>query len=375
MPAILKTRLGNVMLLGTRDENEHETFRHGGSCFERQDRTDPEPVGRVTTVTVVVIDGFSMLSLAAIIEPFNQANRADGTDHFRWRLVGILRKSATASCGIEIELSDDLASWRPDASSLREHLVVVCAGNDVDRHVSSKTRSFLRGVARKGATLAGVGTGAWMIADADLLEEKECTIHWSKMPSFSERFRDTRVNGQRVHSDENIYTCAGEMASFDFSLDIIQARLGATKSTRLAEYFLGNIIAPTSARQKLPKPLLHAAPRHPLVQAITVMENNIAERKTLNEIARISLISRRQLERLFVKYLKTTPAQYYIQLRLEWGKNLLEQTCIPVIDIAVASGFVTASHFSRSFRNLFSCLPSEIRSTEKGEQAAAVEMA
>lgn len=362
------------MLLGTRGENEHEAFRYDGR-FERQNRADLQPVTRVTTVTVVVVDGFSMLSLAAIIEPFNQANRADAADHFRWRLVGVLRRSAVASCGIEVELSDDLTSFRPDASALQEHLVVVCSGNDVDRHVSSKTRSFLRGMARRGATLVGVGTGAWMIADADLLEEKECTIHWSKMPSFSERFRDITVNGQRLHSDENIYTCAGEMASFDFSLDIIQARLGATKSNRLAEYFLGNVIAPATARQKLPKPLVHAAPRHPLVQAITVMENNIAERKTLNEIAKMSLISRRQLERLFMKHLKTTPAQYYIQLRLEWGKSLLEQTCIPVIDIAVASGFVTASHFSRSFRNLFSCLPSEIRSTERNEQAAAVELA
>lgn len=354
------------MLQGTRGENEHDNFRSDEGSPARQNTAGHGTARSNVAVTVLVIDGFSMLTLSAIIEPFNQANQADGSDHFTWQLIGTSRRTALASCGIEIELSDDLTTFRYDIGSSQKHFVVVCAGGDVDRHVSPKTRTFLRGMARRGATLVGAGTGAWMIADADLLSERECTIHWTKMPSFAERFRDVAVNGQRVHTQGNIQTCAGEMASFDFSLEIIRTRLGAVKTNRLAKHLLGNSLPSTNTRQRFPRSLLYEGSRHPLVQAITAMESNIAERKSLREIARMSSVSRRQLERLFMQHMQMTPAQYYNRLRLEWGKSLVEQTCIPIIDVAVASGFVTASHFSRSFRNLFSCLPSELRSTGRG---------
>lgn len=312
-------------------------------------------------LAILVVDGFSTLTLAALLEPLNRANAVHGADHFAWKLVGASGKTARAASGITIHLDEDLQSFRMDPYSRGKHFVAVCAGNDVEARIDFRTRAFLQAMQRKGATLIGLGTGAWMIADADLLADKECTIHWAKMPSFSERFRDTTVNTSRVHREGDIYTCAGEMASLELSLEIIRDRLGGAHAARLVDYFPESARWSAMSRQRFPNSLLYDAVSHPVVKAVSVMEKSIAFPKPLDEIARLAGISRRQLERLFLCYLNMAPAQYYRKIRLEWGKDLVEQTRLPIIDVAFASGFVSASHFSRAFRESFQCRPSELR--------------
>lgn len=312
-------------------------------------------------LAVLVVDGFSTLTLSALLEPLSRANAVHGADHFAWKLVGLSGRSARSASGVDIQLDDDLQSFRMDPYSRGKHFVAVCAGNDVEAHIGFRTRAFLQAMQRKGATLIGLGTGAWMIADADLLADKECTIHWAKMPSFSEKFRDTKVNTSRFHREGDIYTCAGEMASLELSLEIIRDRLGGAHAARLVDYFPESARWSAMSRQRFPNSLLYDAASHPVVKAVSAMEKSIAFPKPLDEISRLAGISRRQLERLFLCYLNMAPAQYYRKIRLEWGKDLIEQTRLPIIDIAFASGFVSASHFSRAFRESFRCRPSELR--------------
>src|SRR3546814_1738958 len=91
------------------------------------------------------------------------------------------------------------------------------------------------------------------------------------------------------------------------------------------------------------------------------MEQNLEEPLSRSELARGADLSTRQLERLFRKYLNRSPARYYLELRLNKARLLLLQTNMSVIDVALACGFVSASHFSKCYRDFFGRTPRKER--------------
>jgi len=92
------------------------------------------------------------------------------------------------------------------------------------------------------------------------------------------------------------------------------------------------------------------------------VEENLEEPLTRSELAEMACLSTRQLERLFRKYMNRSPARYYLELRLNKSRLLLLQTPMPVIDVALACGFVSASHFSKCYRDFFGKTPRQERS-------------
>lgn len=312
-------------------------------------------------VLIVVVDGFSLMSLSGLVEPLKQANEVAGQGHFRWRTIGIDRAQATSSSGISVALDGCLGDLHAGDIQTRPDTVLVCAGDGVEGHASWQVRSFLQRMRRHGAMIGGVGTGAWLLADAGLLAGRECTIHWSKIPAFAEKFRDARIENRLIQQDDNIHTCAGEMAAFDMSIGLINHSIGHDTGQRVSNHFVADMARAPNDRQRLPQTLKYRSPSDPMVRAIALMESNIATPKTMSEIASQTGLSRRQLERLFKQHLGSTPHHYYLALRLDWARDLLRQTKIPVTEVAIASGFASTSQFSKSFRDAYACRPSDVR--------------
>ena len=105
-------------------------------------------------------------------------------------------------------------------------------------------------------------------------------------------------------------------------------------------------------------------------------EANISEPLALTDIAAISNLSRRQIERLFRQNLARSPARYYSELRLDRARHLLLQSNLPIVDVAIASGFVSASHFSKCYRDQFGRSPQvERREKERAQRAATADLA
>ena len=103
-----------------------------------------------------------------------------------------------------------------------------------------------------------------------------------------------------------------------------------------------------------------------LLEAVSLMEANIEEPMALDELSQHIGLSRRQLERLFKKYLNCVPTRYYLQLRLERARQLLLQTSMPIVDTALACGFISAPHFSKCYRLIFGVPPREERRRAAG---------
>jgi transcriptional regulator GlxA family with amidase domain len=260
-----------------------------------------------------------------------------------------------ASNGIELHPEGDLEF----ASGLRT--VVVCSGTEVQRFDSRGAFSWLRRMARNGADVGALCTGSYVLARAGLLDGYRCTIHWENLAGFAEDFPDIEVTSELFEIDRGRFTCSGGTASIDLMLNMIARQHGHELAAAVADQVLHERIRDHHDHQRMSLPA-RLGVRHPkLLAVIEMMEKNLEEPLSRIELARSAGLSTRQLERLFRKYLNRSPARYYLELRLDKARLLLLQTNMSVIDVALACGFVSASHFSKCYRDFFGRTPRKER--------------
>jgi transcriptional regulator GlxA family with amidase domain len=222
-------------------------------------------------------------------------------------------------------------------------------------------------VARRGLPVGAVCTGAQVIAEAGLLDGRRCTIHWENRDSFEEDFPDIEITQNVYVIDRDRFTAAGGTASTDLMLRLIARRHGADLANLVADQLIHTAIRSDRDEQRLSIPT-RIGVRHPkLATVIHMMEDNIEEPMSPALLARDVGMSTRQLERLFRRYLSRSPKRYYMELRLAKARNLLMQTDMSVINVALACGFTSPSHFSKCYRALYRTTPYR----ERGASAAA----
>lgn len=305
---------------------------------------------------------FTMLAFSSALEALRLANQVIGRSVFEWRIVSTDGKPVTASCGLSLNPDLSLAQARELVMGRRAFdMAVVCAGRDVQRHVEKNLNKWLRECRKRRIALAGICTGPYLLAHAGLLKEKRCTIHWENYPAFVERFSDAQPTAQIYEVDDGIYTSAGGVTSFDMMLHIIAQEYGPEVARKICQQAIVGAIRHRTERQRLPFSLAQDVCNEVVKRAVQMMEDNVTDALSPEEIASRIGLSRRQLERLFRKELDCSPSRYYLRLRIERSKGLIAQTGMPIIEIAVACGFVSASHFSKVYREFESVSPAETR--------------
>ena len=306
-------------------------------------------------IAFVLMPRFTMIAFTSAIEPLRLASRIAGKTLYSWKLASIDGKAVTASNGIPLQ---------PDYSidTVGEvDAVVVCGGLDI-QHVNDKRLfSWLRQMGRKGLDLGALCTGSHVLAKAGLLDGHRCTIHWENIAGFAEEFPEIEVTPELFEIDRNRFTCSGGTAPIDMILNIIAMQHGFELAASVADQFMHERIRDHHDHQRMSLPA-RLGVRHPkLLSIIEIMEKNLEEPLTRSQLARHAGLSTRQLERLFRKYLNRSPARYYLELRLNRARLLLLQTNMSVIDVALACGFVSASHFSKCYRDFFGRTPRKER--------------
>lgn len=308
---------------------------------------------------VVLLPGFSQLCLSALIEPLQLANSISERVLFRWRLASADGRSVESASGISIEVSHAFFADSGSTCAGRFGGVVICAGEGVERFDAGSLRSFIRAHARQGVPIYALGTATWLLADAALLADARCTIHWTKMAALSETFSELSIDDALFVADGQFVTCAGQFAAFDLAMQLVRERCGEELVHDICRHVTADCWREGASSQSRYSRLAAAGTR--LLDVIQLMETHIEDPLPLEAIARRTALSRRQIERLFERYINDTPLQYYHGLRLNKARQLLESTGLSVTDVAVASGFVSLSHFSRSFKQKFNVLPSGFR--------------
>ncbi|WP_102959260.1 GlxA family transcriptional regulator [Mangrovicella endophytica] len=321
------------------------------------------------TIAFLLVPNFSMIAFATAIEPLRIANRIAGHEIYRWRLVSPDGKPVRASNGVEVAVSSGVEAERKALSGEgRPSMVFICSGVFVESFGDKATLSYLRETHQRGVSVGGLCTGAWILAKAGLLAGRRCAIHWENLPGFSEAFPRADVYADLFEIDQNIYTCAGGTASLDMMLALIGEDLGDDVVNRVCEQALTDRVRGAQDRQRLPLRARLGVQHVKVLRIIEIMEANLGEPLSLVEVARLVGLSRRQVERLFDKEMGRSPARYYLEIRLDRARHLLVQSQLPIVEIAVACGFVSASHFSKCYRELYSRSPQQ----ERALRAAAV---
>jgi transcriptional regulator GlxA family with amidase domain len=308
----------------------------------------------------VLLEDFTLLSFASALESLRIANRMLGHEAYQWRIIGEGGEEVRCSAGSIFKLDGDLGELS------RDDTMMICSGVNVQKFTTKKLLGWIRREARKGIPVAGLCTAAYTLAKAGLLDDKRATIHWENHDSFSEEFPEVELTKSVFVVDGNRLTTAGGTSSLDLMLKLIAKDLGEDLANAVADQLIYSSIRTDQDTQRLSVPT-RIGVRHPkLSQVIQIMEGNIEEPISPSILAKDVGMSTRQLERLFRRYLNRSPKRYYMELRLQKARNLLMQTDMSVINVALACGFASPSHFSKCYRAHYDTTPYRERGSHAG---------
>ncbi|MEM8979222.1 MAG: GlxA family transcriptional regulator [Pseudomonadota bacterium] len=327
---------------------------------EEPQLVEVEDPGKPRRFVFVLLQNFTLLSFSAAVESLRIANRVSGRDLYKWIVMTEDGEPVACSAGTTFYADEALGELT------RDDTLMLCGGIDVQAATTKKLLNWLRREARKGATLGGLCTAAYTLAKAGLLDNKRATIHWENQDSFGEEFDEVELTKSVFVMDGARYTTAGGTSSIDLMLKLIADDHGEDLANAVADQLIYSSIRTDQDTQRLSIPT-RIGVRHPkLSLVIQMMESNIEEPISPSILAKDVGMSTRQLERLFRRYLNRSPKRYYMELRLQKARNLLMQTDMSVINVALACGFASPSHFSKCYRAHYDTTPYR----ERGAQAA-----
>ncbi len=307
------------------------------------------------TFGFLLIPKFAMMAFTSAVEPLRAANLLSGRRLYHWRVVTRDGAPVASSNGIRMVPDGSIETGGRIAN------VVVCGGQDAQVFGDKAVFAWLRRMARAGARVGALSDGSYILARAGLLGGYRCTIHWSCLPGFTETFPDIEITSELYQIDRNRFTASGGTAALDMMLHMIEVDHGRDLAVAVAEQFLHERIRSDYDRQRMPLRLRLGLSHPKILEVVGLMEENLEEPLPCVELASRSGISSRQMERLFRKYLGRTPRRYYLELRLERAQRLLTQSTLPVMEVALACGFVSPSHFAKCYREQYNQVPKSTR--------------
>jgi len=307
-------------------------------------------------VGLLLLPDFSQLGLAAVTEPLFVANWLSGRTLYRWQTLSLDGKAARSSSGQKLPVDAGIG----DAS--RFDLLLVLASFDVKRLTRDHAlKSWLRRVARHGATIGSIETASEVVAAAGLLDGLPVAVHWDNLQGFAESHPRCHAVSQLYTKGEDRLTCAGQSATLDMMLAWIAEEADVALATEVAAH----LMLPSWRRGDEPQPVPGADAAKladpALQRVVAIMEQSIEEPLSCGRIARRAGLSMRRMQRLFEKALGTTPVRHYQFIRLTKAHALLQQTDLSVTEIAVSAGFGSLEHFCRVYRRQFGCRPRDDR--------------
>ena len=300
----------------------------------------PEPVH----IGFLLIENFTMLALASAIEPLRMANQLSGTPLYSWSLIGGSAAAVTASDGMQI-MPDLNLNDRADYS-----IVFVVSGINVMESYQAQELRWLKSQASRTRTLGALCTGSYLLAKAGLLDGYSCSAHWECLAALQEEFPLVYCNNHLFSFDRDRITCTGGDVPMHMMMHLISVHHDAALANAISDMFVCERIRDSQEPQRVRMSAPNFVNQPKLSEALQLMEANIEEPIELKEIADLVGISRRHLERLFLAYLNCSPSRFYLKLRLERARQLLTQTPLSIVEISAVCGFISAPHFSRSYR-------------------------
>jgi transcriptional regulator GlxA family with amidase domain len=309
-------------------------------------------------VVLVVFPELQGLDLMGPAEVFAAANQEVGGPAYRIRVAASWTGPAATSSGVAIVADEEVQSVRGPIDTL------VVVGGDGTRHAVADDHlvHHVARLARRARRVASVCSGAFVLAQAGLLDGRRATTHWSVCDLLATSFPAVDVEPDPIYvRDGNVWTSAGVTAGMDLALALVEEDLGRDVALAIARRFVLFLRRPANQSQ-FSAPLRAQTATH---DGIRAAQHHVAEHPeadcSVATLARIALMSERSFARGFTTEVGTTPARYVERVRVETARRLLEDTDDGVEAIAAAAGFGTAETMRRTFLRTVRTSPTEYR--------------
>ena len=302
------------------------------------DDKDPVHVG------FLIVQNFTLLALSSALEPLRMANQLTGKHLYSWSLVAATDEVVTASGGMQI---------MPDRTindNIDYDIVFVVAGINVMENFQQQEVRWLKSISSKVASVGALCTGPYVMARAGLLDGYTCSAHWECIAALQEEYPLVYCNNNLFSFDRDRITCTGGDVPMHMMMHLVGMHHGGKLANAISDMFVCERIRDSQEPQRVRLSAPNFVNQPKLSEALQLMESNIEEPIELKEITELVGISRRHLERLFLAYLNCSPSRFYLKLRLERARQLLTQTPLSIVEISAVCGFISAPHFSRSYR-------------------------
>lgn len=307
----------------------------------------------------ILREHFSMVAFTAAVDTLVTANLVTPEPVFEHFTIGAESRMVLSDLGIEVSTSATLDSFRVDPSQL--DMLVVCGGYRSNLTPEPRLLATLKAADHQGVRLTGLWNGGIAMVQAGLLDQHSCALHPDNHAYMREHFPHIKVSPNAYEIEGHHATCAGPVSALEMMLKLIGQMLLSPHIVRAVREILScDQVAEQASPMQLNLGDTPTFPQH-LQTLLSLMRANIEEPLTLVELADCANISRRQMERLFQTHLDTTPSRYYLELRLVHARRLLLQTNKNILEIALASGFVSSSHFSNCFKDYYGTTPTAAR--------------
>lgn len=315
-------------------------------------------------VGFLLMHNFTLTAFASFVDVLRLA--ADEGDRSRpidctWQVMGAGHRQTRASCGVTIQASSGLI-----APTAFDYIVVVGGLLQGMPPLAKDIGAYLRRAADAGVPLVGVCTGSFVLCRLGLMKQRKCCVSWYHYRDFVEEFPNLVPIADRLFViDRDRITCSGGTGVADLAAHLVGERLGPAVARKALHILLVDRHRTSASSQPAPVPETESDDIR-VSRALLLMEQNLAEPLAVDTIAARIGIGVRQLERVFLQRLNTTPKQSYLALRLRHAHWMLRNDVFSPSRVAAELGFADASHFGRAFKAHYGMTPAAFRRAAKG---------
>lgn len=293
----------------------------------------------------LLVPNYALMSYASATEPLRAANLIAGLPLYEVVNLSAAAKPVTSSSGLSIDCRD------LQAEGANCHTIFVCAGGGrIDWEDRDGLYGLLRKLSRQGVRIGGISSGAYLLAAAGLMENRNFTIHWEHAELLREAFPHLLPRHARYVIDGDRITCGGGVAPLDMMHAMISERMGTHFARRVSDWYLHTAVAEPSAPQRGSAAERFGTHHPALLTVLEKMEATIEQPVPRAALAKLAGISARHLDRLFATEIGAGFLDTYRSIRIRHAQRLLEQSPLSIAEIAFATGFSSAGHFSRAFK-------------------------
>ncbi|MXX89600.1 MAG: GlxA family transcriptional regulator [Boseongicola sp. SB0677_bin_26] len=305
-------------------------------------------------VGILPVPGFALLSYACTVEPLRAANLL--SDSKLYEIVHFSADGRVPSSG-----AASIEKTRRPGGAEDLDLLLVVAGGDPFAFDDVAILEWLRRLDSRGVRIGGVSGGSVILAMAGLMEGRRMTVHWEHAAALSEIHPDCLIERRLYVMDRDRVTCGGGTAPLDLMHALISSQWGAGFARLVSDWFLHTDVRAAADPQRgtLAERLGSNSPH--LVEAVSAMEDHIADPLSLSQLAMVAGVTPRHLNRLFAERLGRSTMAYYREMRLDVAQRLIKNTPMSIAEVSEATGFATSSHFSGAYRRNFGASPRGVR--------------